>query len=258
VERISKQIDKPEIHFYPIGDVHYKESGCAWRQFKDKVQEVKEDKIGYVIGMGDWLSCITPKDKRFDPTYPYLPLDEAIKDMIAVLLPIKKKIICILEGNHEYKITKEGVGSPDKRIAEALGSFYMGFSGFIRIASNRKGYAKVLNIYAHHGWFSGRKRGSKVNAIEEITMGYEADLYICGHAHDSFNTDRVRIDYFGLKEKKYVLSGSYLKTAEWGTMSYSEQKGYPPQKIGSPMIKWEPFAERRFNGDKIRGKITVT
>jgi hypothetical protein len=155
------------------------------------------------------------------------------------LLPIKSKILCLLLGNHEYHLVSDGYADLIRRLALELGTAYAGFSCFLRLETKEKPIKRLV-FYIHHGWFSGRQRGSKINNLENMMRDYDADVYLAGHSHDLFATRRVRLSFEGQRKIIFANTGSFLETATWGTTGYCERAGYPPTKIGSCKIKWFP------------------
>ena len=166
--------------------------------------------------------------------------------------------------NNENKMTKLGVGSLVSRLAEGIGGLFRGLSGFVLILPCAKTvrekwvHPAILDIYAHHGFVAGRKRGGKVNALEDFSLNFDADLYLMGHCHDAFDTKRVVVGFGGARQRYFCSTGTFHKTAEWGTMSYSEAKGYPIQELGAPRIRWEPAKRQRIEGDyRLNGRLKV-
>lgn len=227
-----------QIEIIPVGDVHIGSPNCNIKSFKGIINYIANTPNCYMIGMGDYAESILPKDKRFDPSQEFKIIDEYYQDILSILNPIKEKILCLLTGNHEYKLHTEGYGDLTLRLSRELRVPYAGFSTFLRLETNET--KKRIVIYAHHGWFAGRQRGSKINNLENLMRDYEADIYLCGHSHDLFATRRVRLSFNGAKKVIFANTGSFLETSTWGTSGYGERAGYPPQKLGVVKIKWYP------------------
>lgn len=241
--RLRQFIPKAEqIQIIPIGDIHYGSPNCNIKYLKDTIDYVSQAENCYVIGMGDYIDSILPKDPRFDPSQEFKIIDEYVEDIKQILLPIKEKILCMLTGNHEYHLHTDGYGDITMRLCRELGVAYAGFSCFLRVETREKPIRKIT-IYAHHGWFSGRKRGSKINNLEDMMRDYEADIYLAGHSHDLFATRRVRLSWQGARKIVFANTGSFLETSTWGTCGYGERAGYPPQKLGVVKLKWYPDKE---------------
>jgi len=192
-----------------------------------------------MIGMGDYFDCVIPKDPRFDPSEEYNLIDENYEVIKKLFEPIKQKILCLLIGNHEYHLVSDGYANLAQRLATELGTAYGGFSCFLRLETKEKPNKRLV-FYLHHGWFSGRKRGSKINNLEDMMRDYEADVYLAGHSHDLFATRRVRLSFNGARKIVFANTGSFLETSTWGTTGYGERAGFPPQKLGVVKLKWYP------------------
>ena len=253
--------DKNKITIVPAGDVHRGNPNCAWQKFIRFLQWAEKEKDLYVILMGDLLDTILATDKRYDAGSKHIPLLEAIEQMYRVLKPLadKGKILGMHIGNHEYKMVASGVGNPIDDLCVRLNVKYLGYSALTRILVRRKeSKTGSLTIFSHHGWFSGRKRGSKINNLEDLSMNWDADLYLVAHSHDLFSSKRIFTTFHGQKVRAFVSTGAFLKTADWGTCSYSERAGYPPQKLGVARIEWEPFRTTRVENGRQEGDIHIT
>lgn len=238
--KISGKHDEVEI--VPFGDIHLGNRNCRKDKFKRLIDWVLSKPNVYVIGMGDLLDCIIPKDKRFqaDDIEPYEVIDDLRDEMEEILDPIKDRIICLLQGNHEYHMQQDGYGCPIKKICKSMEVPYGGFSSYIRLLPDSKIHVKSLVLWIHHGWFAGRKRGAKVNCLEDNMAYYDADVYLAGHSHDLWSTRKSRIYWSGSRDVIFGNTGSFLETATWGTNSYSERANYPVQKLGVLKLKWIP------------------
>jgi len=253
--------NKEAITIVPAGDVHLGNSNCAWDKFIRMLKWAEKEKDLYLLGMGDLFDSILATDKRYDASEKHIPLLRAIEQMCAVLKPLadKGKIIGLHTGNHEYKMITSGVGDPVEDVCSRLNVKYLGYSAFTKIIARRKaGDSNSLTIYSHHGWFSGRKRGSKINNLEDLSMHWDADLYLVAHSHDLFSSKRIYTTFYGQKVRAFVSTGAFVKTSGWGTCNYSERAGYPPQKLGIARVLWQPFRESRVENGRQKGDLHIT
>ena len=236
--------DKQEIEIAPFGDLHLGNKNCRLDKFKRFLKWAQEKDNVYLIGMGDLLECILPSDPRFESDDVYETLDDLREELIQILEPVKDKIITLLQGNHEHKLKKSGYGCPIKYISKKLGVRYGGLSAYIKLKATPKTHRRSLIVWTHHGWFSGRKRGSKVNNLEDNLAYYDADVYLCGHSHDLWATRKSRIHWGGSRDVIFANTGSFVETATIGTTNYSERANYPPQKLGVVKVIWRPYDEK--------------
>jgi len=239
--RINKVIRSTadQIEILPTGDWHFGSPNCNLKKIIELVEYIKKSQC-WVILMGDLWDSIIPSDKRFDPEEEYQVIDEQydfIRDKIA---PIKAQVLCALTGNHEYKLHTSGHGDLTRRLAKELGIPYGGFSSLIKIKVIPKTHQRSLIIYAHHGWTSGRKTGGVINAVENISQYYDADVYLVGHSHKLSSTKQVKIGWAGSRDILFCNTGTYLETSTWNRIGYAERVGFPPQRIGCLKVKYYP------------------
>jgi len=236
--RIRQFVEPAEqIEIIPLGDAHFGSPNCNFKSLVNLIEYIKNTPNCYVIGMGDYWDCVIPKDPRFDASQEFNLIDDAYGKIKDLFLKVKERFLCLLIGNHEYSLVQDGYGNLVKRLASELHAPYAGFSCFLKLETQK---SKKIIFYCHHGWFSGRQRGSKINNLENLMRDYEADVYLAGHSHDLFATRRVKISWNGDKKVIFANTGSFLETATWGTTGYGERAGYPPQKLGVCKIKWYP------------------
>lgn len=240
IRRFVTKVDQIEI--IPVGDIHFGSPNCNLKQFKETIKYIEQTQNCYCIGMGDYLDAIIPQDKRFDASAEFNQIDDVCQKIKDIFLPIKSKILLLLTGNHEYTLHAKGFGDTTLRLSRELQVPYGGFSCFLRIETNEHPIRKITG-YLHHGFFTGRQRGSKINNLENLMRDYDADFYLAGHSHDLFATRRVRIGWDRTRKIVFANTGSFLETATWNTSGYGERAGYPPQKLGVIKLKWYPDRE---------------
>ena len=233
--------ESKEIEIIPTGCWHLGNPNSRIDKIKRLIDWATPRPNTYFILMGDLLECILPDDDRYDSPNEYSTLDDLREELINMLEPIKGRVICALSGNHEWTLLKKGYGDPTKHLCKRLQVKYGGFSAYIKLTASPRTHEKSLVIWTHHGWFSGRKRGSKVNNLEDNLANYDADIFLAGHSHDLWATRRARIYWAGARDIIFANTGSFLETAKIGTTSYSERANYPVQKLGVVKLKWLPY-----------------
>jgi hypothetical protein len=250
-----------KITIVPFGDVHYGSPACDFTAFASMLTWAKKEKNLYLIAMGDLFDSILADDKRYDarnPSPPFLKCYEQIKKMIE---PVKDKMIGMHTGNHELTLSKKGYGDPVEQICTELNIPYLGYSAFTKLHTTRefkKGSEhNSVVIYSHHGFFAGRKMGSKANNLTDLAMHWDADIYLVAHSHDLFGVRRVKVDYNGARKLVFCQTGTFLKTAEWNTTTYSERAGFPPTKTGIARIEWQPWKQKRVSTGKEKGDLHI-
>jgi len=256
---IQVSSSQTRLRIIPAGDLHYPDQNCDLTAFRKFLKELDKPDT-YTILMGDLFDSTLPSNKYYDASQPFTPLDEAYDYLSQLLMPYKDRILACLIGNHEYRLTAAGYGDPIKRLAKDLGVPYLGYSAFFQLIiqwkiKNKYALSNTLSFYLNHGWFAGRKSGSKINNMEDSAATYEADVYIFAHSHNTIATKRVVLHYEGARERVFMNSGTFLKTNEWSTSGYAERRGYPPAKVGTATLVWQPMKHGPEN--KRRGELSL-
>lgn len=232
------------IIILPLGDIHYGSYFHDIESFKLWLDWIYKHKEVYVIGMGDLIEVGTQ--------YSYglfeqdILANQQFKDMIEFLKPIaaEKRLLGLLEGNHEHRIYRTTGFDITDIMCTALGCHYYRRGAFLEIVLRKDGIDKTYTFYILHGSSMAYTKGGKLNALMRLKNVIEADCYCMGHVHSLMHdsepiytsyrdkeTGKLKLKF---KTRHYVLTGSYLKY--WG--SYAQQKGYPPEGGGkSPKIK---------------------
>jgi len=243
------------LRIVPIGDVHRGNPWMEEERFYKTLDWVEENPC-YVILMGDYGECINAKDPRHD----YNALDERYntpdkqyRKTAEDFERIKDKIVCVLDGNHEYNFWRRHNHNYTDWLATDLGAPYTGVSAFIRFKLKRRSASKrpsthILDVYAHHGWTNARTDGYKVKVIHDLRNIYPlARIYLMGHVHklgEALPTTLLHVDRRTNKIREFIqyfyFTGSYIKGHEEGVGSYVEARGLPPTMLGSPVIEVRP------------------
>ena len=241
------------IKIKPIGDVHYGNSYCDKRSFKEFLAD--SDDNTYFFGIGDLMDCIIVKDmKRYDKHSDDSPtgaiIDDQVNGIYEILEPYKNKIIGLGRGNHESTIIKYCGTDPTARLCEKLGCAYLGYSGLVKIILREdEGRGRTVIIRWHHGWGGGsRTQGADLTKYSKDTTHWDADVYLYGHVHRKQSDSIPRIGLAGSKviskPKLIGICGTFLKTySDSIDSTYSEEKGYPPVDIGGITVNIKPRKE---------------
>ena len=244
------------FYLYCLGDIHAGTIHCVEDHIKRKVDEIKQKKNAYWIGMGDYAEFITPKDKRFDPNLKSIaswvePDNVAhcqTEWLTKLFLPIQKKCLGLLYGNHENSIRIFNHDNVIKNLCDNLEVDNLGFSCFLRLFFKRENSNEshlVKGVFTH-GASGAITEGAKLMALMRFMKSFEADLYGYAHIHDYIpkSYSRIIISPQG-KIKSSVsigtITGSWFRTYTKGVIaSYGEQKCYPPTELGAAMFTINP------------------
>lgn len=253
-----------------IGDVHvgtllHNENG-----FKKAMAMVKKPFKGVthnvVILMGDLFEAIDTSDHRFD-IYSVdrgrIRADEQVDYLLEHLYPIRKKIVLVHEGNHEFKLKR--VYNYSRHIANYLDVPFGTYSAITTFV-DAKG-KKRFKTFTTHGAGSinsvagppERIAANLATALKRKLMNMAGDCAVMamGHTHKLITVDpistlyitsdsnRVYDNYTGAAQnadyihpdlRYYLNTGSFTKLYERGVSGYAERAGYTPMEQGFPVI----------------------
>lgn len=257
-----------------MADLHLLSANCAEKELRKDVEKIKNDPFSFWIGGGDYAEYIGHTDaRRFDPDCASSEL--MIKDLgrlgtvsqkkvLSLLLPIKHKCLGMGMGNHELKYQQhQSQSNLHEELCRAMECPNLGYSGFFDIVFVRGGAVKTpvltlnsvvhgktqssqFRVFYHHGAGGALSSGGKLNRLIRFMREHDADMYFIGHVHEKIAkrenplgasascTKIVHKDHVG------VITGSYLKTYQQGTISYGEQGGYSPVTLGAAWIRVKP------------------
>lgn len=235
------------FYLYCVGDIHAGTIHCVEDHIKRKVDEIKNRKNAYWLGMGDYCEWITPRDKRFDPNLKSIAgwvepdnIAHCQTEWLTKLFdPIKKKCLGLLYGNHENSIRVFNHDNVIKNLCENLGVDNLGFSCFLRLFFKRENSneSHLIKGAFTHGSSGAITEGAKLMALMRWMKQNEADIYGYAHIHDYIpkSLSRMIISPQG-KIKSSVsigcMTGSWFRTYTQGIIaSYGEMKCYPPTEI---------------------------
>jgi len=253
----------------PISDVHIGHVDHD-KEFARKTIEWIKNKGASTLILGDMIDGIWHKDPRFEiqaiaPEFkPYM--DSLHQRQVAAFLelvePIKENIIMVMAGNHEDSVRKHTGFDPTKIIAESLNVPELIDPSYVVLRFNYHNTKRLVNIFCTHGTrLGGRKRGVKVNTMEDWPSKWDADIYLAGHTHDIFETRRVqvRLSRTGKYEKRrirFIQTGSFMDTYPEPKDKYStwaSRKLFDPVEPGVARIDF--YAKRK--GPKRRKYIDI-
>lgn len=186
---LSESISTLELHVFAdehIGDMH-----CDMPRLKSRIDYVANTENAYCILNGDILDFAS-RSSIGDIETRELNIMEQLARAVELFEPIKHKIICITNGNHEARgYRKEGL-DVSRMIAAQLDIddvYSMGTAFiFLRFGTpnakhGRKNAKQCYTIYVNHGSGGGRKEGAKAIRLADMASICDADIYIHSHTH---------------------------------------------------------------------------
>tara|TARA_Y100000310_G_scaffold262409_1_gene272062 strand:+ start:770 stop:1633 length:864 start_codon:yes stop_codon:yes gene_type:complete len=263
--KILPPIKLPSDHnIFHFGDLHEGSilfSEHVWGQFVRAINSPYDGcSNNYAISGGDLMEAIMIDDKRFSQeklTEP-LPLEQK-KRTEERLMPIKDKLLCLLDGNHERKLWRFGNIIED--IALNLGVPYGTYTAKLTIVDGRN--KLMYKIYETHGIRSitstaddpKRRRVNMELILKRHLRDMAADcaVMIKHHVHQMLvcrpvealylydDGRQIRQGYTGWGQNAqfihpdarwYGCAGSFMRLFGDGVSGYAEIFEYKPTELG--------------------------
>lgn len=230
------------LEIYPLADVHTGDPQQDKKRLKQFFDEVQEKENRYVIVNGDIINNAV-RHGVSDIYAEELNPNEQIDATVAMLTPIKDKILCITEGNHENRTYKNDGILIMYQVAQRMGivdSYSAGaYLLFVKFGkSGGRKYRKMpYAIYGKHGAGGGRKVGAKAIRLFEMAEVIDADIFIHSHTHVPMVLRKTfhRVDYRNEKatqiEQLFINTNAFLNYG-----GYGEEKGFSPTSTMYPKI----------------------
>ena len=235
---LPKDIELLELHVF--ADEHIGDALCDMDRLRNRIEYIANTPNAYCILNGDILDYAS-RSSIGDIETRELNIMEQLERAYELFNPIRKKIICITNGNHENRGYKKEGFDISRVIASRLGltevytpgAAYI-FLRFGQLARNRK---QQYGIYVTHGAGGGRKEGAKAIRLADMACICDADIYIHSHTHlpmvmkqGFFRTD-VQNHAVTNVTKLFVNTASNL---DYG--GYGEAQGFKPNSKDTPII----------------------
>ena len=218
-----------------LGDVHHGSKYSDTEAFIKTLNKIKADKNIKVILMGDLIenaSALSVGSGVYEQT---MNPAEQVKEICAVLMPIKKQILYMHRGNHEERSFRFSGFDIGQSIADSLGVPYVKNMCLTDIDSGKQTY----RIYTWHGYGSSQTSAGRIRILQKQAEVFSADALFMGHVHELYSTTLPKREIVNGKFQDvfnhYVLTGAYLKWDE----SYAEQHGYRMVKMGCPLATFD-------------------
>jgi len=263
-----------------FSDVHRFAHNCdvkGWKDYLQYCKSLEERNPGrvYYLGVGDYDDMASTSEreafkyaKLHDTTVRTLDdiAQKRVVEFCEELSFMKGKLLGLIEGNHYYQFASGQTST--MKMCDALDCKYLGGVSIIRLAfhhevSNRN---VSLDIYAHHTAGSkgggGRRAGSSVNKLEDMTHTWDADIYVAGHDHQ-FNTSYPTYLYLDqhmkVKEKDRLLirTGSFQKGWLPGEEGYVPTFNGKGNFLGAPIVMLRPTRDRSNDMERVYIKKSV-
>jgi len=220
------------IFFMPLGDIHF-DAFCDTTRLEKDIQEIKEN--GYYTALIGDLFDVGFFNHVRDLEERERTLNDAMRSLKSLLTPIKDRILCVVEGNHDRRISKATGFDILEELTDDLGIPYARGQAILDLRVGQRGYTRRDGKYSYvialsHGYGGGRTHGAKANKITHWIDTWEGiDLFVLGHVHTpmSIPTARYIFDHrtgkVNVREIRSIILTAYQERA-----LYSVQGLYPP------------------------------
>lgn len=241
METFKINLDTQVVNIHLFGDEHIGDANCDLTYLKERIEKCRLDDNGVAILLGDICNIATKDSVSFGAYGDTMSPMEQMTTAVDLFKPIADKIILLIDGNHEERITKSTSLEVGKIIASELGCNYARNSAllFIRFGEEERHHrAMCYSVYCRHGSGGGSKVGGKMNKLESNANIVDADVYIQGHTHTPavFQQDFYRTSASNSSAHKvthtFVNLGSSLNYG-----GYGERFGFVPSTKGHPIIR---------------------
>ena len=260
------------FNLFLFGDVHLgtilfnQEAFHKFLQTVSQPYEGVDPRYNFMIDHGDAIEAIAVDDKRYAAklmTNPQdTPYDQA-KDYVQMLWPVRNKIICRLQGNHERKLDR--IANFAKMISDDLGVPYGTYTAKITYVDHRG--RLMFKSYHTHGRKSitstaddPKRRRTNLELILKRHLKFKAgDALIMskGHSHKLLvchpNEELYLVDdgeeisqrythsdrssgYIHPDHRTYVSCGSFYNLFAIDESGYGEVAEYDPLEIGYVVV----------------------
>lgn len=186
---LPSELEKIQLHTF--ADEHIGDRHCDMPRLKERINYVANTENAYCILNGDILDFAS-RSSIGDIETRELNIMGQLEKAVELFTPIKDKIICITNGNHEARgYRKEGVDM-SRMIAMQLGledkyttttAFVFLRFGTATVNHGRKDAKTLYTLYVNHGSGGGRKEGAKAIRLADMASICDADIYIHSHTH---------------------------------------------------------------------------
>ena len=224
-----------------VADLHIGDKNCDYNEIKNTINKIQNTPNLYCVLVGDLMNTAIAGG-RSDVYSEELNPSEQLDKCVELFEPIKSKILAIVPGNHEERISRSVGFDVSAEFAKRLNlqDRYSATAAllFVKFGHSCKTCAPITySFYICHGRGGGRKIGGKLNSLSEYAGIIDTDVYIVGHTHlpAAFKQSSYRVTpqraQATLHEQLFVNTSAALNYGGYGMRS-----GYTPASKSRPII----------------------
>ena len=229
------------LEILALSDLHVGDKNCNLDLINKLIDDVKNKQNRYAVLLGDLMNTAIAGSKS-DVYSETMSTQEALDKCVELLEPIRDKILAVVPGNHEERVTRQIGFDMPLELAKRLGleNVYDATAAlvFVKFGHGKTTAAPLTyTLYLNHGHGGGRRIGGKLNSLQDYALVIDADVYIVGHTHlpASFKTCTYRTvpqrAQATLREQLFVNTASALNYG-----GYGKRGGYQPASNSYPVI----------------------
>lgn len=235
---IIHKFTNEDIVIYPISDVHLGAAEHLKDEWGSFCSTIVEQPNSYVILGGDLINNATRSSVSniFEET---MRPREQKKRMVEMLSPLREKILCAVQGNHEKRSGKDADDDPiyDIMCKLDLEDLYREHTAFVKLqfGSSRDGGQRnpTYTLAVTHGAGGGMLTGGVVNRAERFGYAIDGiDCLVLGHSHKPFTTNPAKIVVDPRHNKVSIKPFKVISMTAWMTYGgYASAKLYNPSSF---------------------------
>ena len=228
----------------PVADYHWADPNSDHDKIAEDLAYIHNHDNCFCILNGDLMDCAIASSIGDTYGATLSPMDE-LRECVKLFQPIAHKILCVVPGNHERRHYKTNGIDLTELMCRQIGieDRYSPTTAllFIRLGEqNGKQHNRKVpyTIFVSHGSGGGKKEGSKIQRLVDLSLVVDADIYICGHSHlpatlkDSFARPNMGNSSVTYCTRQYINTSAKL---DYG--GYGEIFGMKPACTDTPIIR---------------------
>ena len=189
--KIDLSADYKEIKVVPVGDYHLGDPQSDYKKIMADLEYIKNNDDVFFIANGDLMNSAI-KSSISDCYGETLSPMQELQECVKLFQPIAHKCLCCVPGNHEMRHYKtNGVDMTwlfckelkiEDRYSPTTAVVFLRF-GRLAGGQNAHGRKACYTFYVSHGNGGGKREGSKINRLADLSSIVDCDCYIVGHTH---------------------------------------------------------------------------
>lgn len=242
--KVDLSADLEEIKVVPVGDYHLGDPQSDYKKIMAEIEYIKNNDDVFFIMQGDLMNSAI-KSSISDCYGETLTPMEELQECVKLFEPIAHKCLCCVPGNHELRHLKtNGVDMTwlcckqlriEDRYSPTTAVVFLRFGQLGTVGSHKR--KACYTIYVAHGTSGGRKEGSKINRLADLSSVVDCDIYVVGHSHlpavfkERFARPSMANSSITYCDKLYINTSAKL---EYG--GYGDYGGFKPASTDTPVI----------------------